>query len=1065
MNFVRIIIIIFSIIIVITTRDEILNQIKEKCNLLYTEKIKMMNLFENIYSNDIQKKKLILIPSEETSKYFSACYLGIKDFLTLLRNYPEIMYKLIKYSDKKYFTYHFNFFLLNNFYEDILNQNFLSKEFIYIVKHLFEDIISKLDSPSDFIKTYEDSNLSCLLNGLVYKREIQIYFNSILGNIIDDYTNSSKGSKVLLFDVSELNNFIKNRDINYHHLIRNSDLNKKKQIEKKKKEQLNAVNNIFRMRFNSVENTSITESLNDLEEEVLLAQNSVENEEFVTKYLQDLNKEDLEKLISNKDNKDNKYLKEYIQYQLSYIGNNHNFFSNSNLLEKIQKSKESEKILFYYERNFMICINILNQILEQIKINICIMPSIIRAIFKILADLLKNKFPHIKNIELYINLSAIIIKIIHNCFSNQEYNCLLSTILFNSRIKRNLNIIMLVFCQFISFGFYNSEDKSDYTPFNLYFLDKFKIIFNIYDKILDFNMADNSSNRKKSIKFFHFHSNKNVNIDNNNLNNNKEKLFYSIAICYNVEDITTLLNIIKHNINYILEEKTTLYPVDEFKKIYEKLRDNKEIFKSLKERDISTINYYILFEIIFSNSFNDLIGNKKLTPIFRLEKIEKKNNSKKDNRKNDLISTENLMSELLMNLPELDSIGLKINNSNNTKQIMNDLSLYINSKHNIMDNFNDNSSTTDNDHYQKMKIPLEWYINSLSKSMEKMDDKYKKKEYEKFFIKFKKNIENSIEGYGFDYIGQLSESLNYISNLKEECIEIQNIFEEINLNTQIIEFINTEIIEIEMKFKYDKNEKYFEINKKKKNHENDLNLICDNNKICYNIPEFIQNFPDLISTQKYYNNNLFDIEKEINLNENLNLYFDIITEKISKKFLEDKKENILLKIKKYIFEKIYNKTFPNFPQQEDQTLFMKTGSLVWIKPENLNLNNFDFDSLIPLTTEYFIQINKQRSPLGKLYIINKLFEIIFNALKYIKGEHFSNLDILNITDYIIIKAKPEKFCSNLKYLDIFENKEFFDNNKIYIKILRESVENLLKANHKTFKGISEADFNKNVKIK
>ena len=94
--------------------------------------------------------------------------------------------------------------------------------------------VSAIDSTD--VSNYEDSNLSCLLNGLVHKREIQIFFNSILGNIIDDYTNSSKGSKVLLFDVSELNNFIKNRDINYHHLIRNSDLNKKKQIEKKKKE-------------------------------------------------------------------------------------------------------------------------------------------------------------------------------------------------------------------------------------------------------------------------------------------------------------------------------------------------------------------------------------------------------------------------------------------------------------------------------------------------------------------------------------------------------------------------------------------------------------------------------------------------------------------------------------------------------------------------------------------------------------------------------------------------------------------------------------------------------------
>ena len=68
----------------------------------------MMNLYEEIYSKSDNIRQLILIPNEETSKYFGSCYLGLKDFLNYLRSYPEIMYKIIKSADKKYFTYHFN---------------------------------------------------------------------------------------------------------------------------------------------------------------------------------------------------------------------------------------------------------------------------------------------------------------------------------------------------------------------------------------------------------------------------------------------------------------------------------------------------------------------------------------------------------------------------------------------------------------------------------------------------------------------------------------------------------------------------------------------------------------------------------------------------------------------------------------------------------------------------------------------------------------------------------------------------------------------------------------------
>ena len=493
-----------------------------------------MNLYENIYSNDIVKRKLILVPSEETSKFFSASYLAVKDFLKYLRKYPEIMYKIIKSADKKFFTYHFNYFIINNFFEDILFPHIISNDFIYLIEHLLKDLISDINNPIDFVKKYENSNLFYLINGLIYKKEIKIYFNSIISNVIEDYASSVKSSKVLLFEVEELNNFIKNRDINYKNLMRNSDLSKKKEIEIKlgKEKHVDSLNNIFRMRFNSYENSSI-DSLYNLEEEVLSAKNSEENEEFVTKYLQELNKRDLKKIMQNKHNKDNR-LKEYIQYQLLTMSKNDNLFSNNVFLEKVQKSKESEKILYFYGRNFVIVINIINQILEQIQINMCLIPPIIKYILKSFVDTLKIKFPNIKNFELCINVATLLIKLFNNCFSKIEYNSLISSTLFSSRIKRNVNTIISIFSDLFCLKLYKSEEKSDYTPFNLYFLEQFNILTDIFEKLLDFS---------KSTKKFPFIHNKIVNIDNN-ISYTKDKLFSSISIFYNVEDITNLLNII-----------------------------------------------------------------------------------------------------------------------------------------------------------------------------------------------------------------------------------------------------------------------------------------------------------------------------------------------------------------------------------------------------------------------------------------------------------------------------------------------------------------------------------------
>lgn len=152
----------------------------------------------------------------------------------------------------------------------------------------------------------------------------------------------------------------------------------------------------------------------------------------------------------------------------------------------------------------------------------------------------------------------------------------------------------------------------------------------------------------------------------------------------------------------------------------------------------------------------------------------------------------------------------------------------------------------------------------------------------------------------------------------------------------------------------------------------------------------------------------------------------------------------MLIIQKYIFEKIYDKIFPSYIEEKDLSITSKLINLKQIKFESLNLNNFDYDSVLPIINKLFNQLDEKRWPSDKLRIINQIFEIVFNIVKYIKGIEYSDDDLSNILLYFLIKIKPEKLNSNIEFLEIFgEKNEMFKNN-INIQILKRSIENFIK---------------------
>ena len=994
----------------------------------------------NLLQTKENQKKYNCIPNEETSKYFQSCYLCIKDFFVYIYNNPKIMFQIIKNIEKSKFDIHFAKFICNNFYEDILNPDKFSNNFLYLIDLLLNDFVNDSSSPSDFIKKFNESNISIILECLSFNKEIKNYFHQILSKILEKYYFSDDYNKLLLFDVEEINNYIINQEEKFKMVIKNSSSKVQREIAKKQKNQINAaIASTFMMRLFNDNNDSSETTLIEYEMEIIShksKENINENQLFSAKYLPELTKNDLLELYQNDVNE---IFREYIKCQLMLFDSNNNdknLFSNNILLEKIQLLKESEKILFYYQRNFMTMIDLINKIINELLLQIDIMPNCIIYICKKIYAKLILKFSKITKYEIYNCISEFFFNTLLKTFLlSPDYKTHITRIIQNKNLEKNLKTLVQIISKLTTGNFYISYNDPNFTPFNLYFIEKYKSICDIYEKILYVNLPEYT-----------------------NLQNNNSKL-YSYSMLYTVEFLTRILNIIKHNKEKFFDETDIN---NEFYIIYNKFYDNKDLLKSLKEKDISSINCYIFFNIVFPDNLKNIIDIELRNPSFKIDEIENQNNETENN----LNSAQNLLSELLFNLPNLDIIKQKITKVNNTKYIFEYFIYYYREINAIF--FKNESKEED-------KIPPEWYINSLLNLLDNLNSDFTENEYEKFFSLFKKNIIKSINSYKFEELIKIKDFFNNMIKCKQEFISNQKIYQEILLNSQINKFIENELIEVEIKLEYSDIMKYFLItskdfslnennqivikrtitnNKKSKSnrYSRAISTVSYNNFISINaftILDFTKKFPDLIEVQNNSNKvNIFILEKSLHIEESLYLYFDIIKLKIPKKFQQypNNYDLILKKIQKIIFEKIYDKIYSKNYDEDDYSLYQKTNSLILIiKKSDLELFDFDYNSVLPSINELFKKIDYEKSPHGKIEIITQIFEIIINIVKFSLGEDYNEVDLIKVCKYMIINANPARLWSNMKYLEMFKD-TFIDNenSEKYLEILIKSMIEIMK---------------------
>jgi hypothetical protein len=165
-------------------------------------------------------------------------------------------------------------------------------------------------------------------------------------------------------------------------------------------------------------------------------------------------------------------------------------------------------------------------------------------------------------------------KLFKYIFLSPDYYPLINNVILSESTKKNIFKIFEIFSQLISGEFFKSnEETSDYTPFNWYFIDKISIIYDFCKKLVSVQ----NPFQEKSIS------------------NVTKDYFFTYSICFNFEIFETTINIIKQNSNILFEAKKH----QKLKELTDNLLKN---FEANKPKEKNVINYFLYFEIIFSEN-------------------------------------------------------------------------------------------------------------------------------------------------------------------------------------------------------------------------------------------------------------------------------------------------------------------------------------------------------------------------------------------------------------------------------------------------------------------------------
>ena len=1016
-----------------------------------------MNINYNKSNALIEHKENLMHPENNKNKNFNIKYelvreIGkepilaelnayIPNFMFFLWKSPKIVSKLLLNASAKDMKENLSNLFCNNFYENILSSQYIEHNLLYLIAILLkEEIDINFKKTPDRAKNLDaflnESSCGFLLEQLQKKKDVQTFFKTIIINIIEDL-ELTYANKEIMFDLAKIE----------ENIVKSNNSRKGSDDSKMEKAKLD-----FNFSFSQLELSGV--------------------KDFFKKYVIPLNNQDFQNLINN--NKKNVKMMEYLTFHMNQ-NSDKNIFSSDIFLKKQNEDALAQEVITRYQGNFEKTTNIINELFKSLTNNLYLLPYSIKCICKIIYSLIVKKYQKIESFRVYAFMSKFLFgKLFIPIFENPTLGALINTFIISTSTIKNLEAVSHILMSFVSGIFFkNSKDEESFTPFNAYFISKMPDLIKFFEEIIKVELPPFIDNYINDVLIDSF--------EYNYFNENPEEVVFHRSVCFTLEDLQLLLDLIDKNKKHIFTNdkdsdlknlKITFEKLNNSKNrdIIKKVKNNvsyeiievpvydkkkKKILEYKKVNGRQIVKYYIVSELSFNQKFSNLFQISQPTKYFNLPELKNMENDE-ENLRNNIIKVKNFFCTILYNYRMLIKTDFEEDKITNTVSILTELKKYMKSSNNIIDG----------------TFPSQWFVNSLLDYLNKIPQCLIDDDCESLIVEIQNDVMNSMKELNFEDLSILIDKMKFVNRCKNYYDNATNLIIDINLNKKARSIVENEIIEVEIEMNYNDQVKSLRIEPPARNnkHLNYLDNVFEEPKkkkarVCNTIKMFTKYFPNLLKYQNYYKVNVLKIEKELQVPQLINKYFEMIKEHIKKNMnITDEKEfsNISDKIYDYIMEKLYEKLYPKDLDKIDGKIKENCEKLTWVEPKHFikSKNNYVYESFLPEISNYIKHITKEKSIRKKFNNMKLIFECMNTLGKFNGEKDFSLDDQMNILNYVFIRSKPAHIYSNCEYLELFIGKQNFGiegQNLAQLKGICQHIANLSSSEL----GVEEEEFNKN----
>ena len=999
----------------------------------------MANLIEQKLNDDIE---ISLV--EEPESYLLDLNTYIPKFLTYLWEMPKVVSLLLLNSDINNVKKILAPLFCNNFYQNVLSPYTVEENLLYVISLMLMDEIGKLNSIAQINNFLNQTPCGYLLNELKNKSDIQTFSKTVIQKIVEKIEVSNSGKKLNL-NIENLINEIKNN-------------------EKELKKEYKSVEDCEEMIFlantdNSMDGEDDKNNKKGNHFETYLNNNKKTSELFLSKYMMDLDKKELEKIKDNYKEQEN--MNEYITKFINDCNNESDLFSNNKFIDKVYQQKYSKLLLTFYRIDFFKLIDLLDLFIESFLNSIQLLPYSIKCICKIISVLVKNKFPKIKKIQENNFIAQFLFVILFIPIFTNLNEIFINDFIISSHTLFNIKVLLEIFTQ-LSLGsfFTKKEGEYNYTPFNWYFIDKMPKIFILYEKIIkvdlpksiqklinddleedyeydyfkenpdeiishrsicfslsDINCIVENMNRCKNILFPEMNNNNNK---FNNINNDISKNSKNNIIDNNINNINNNNNNNINNINNdnnLNKNNNIIVKSQKFYRMFTKLNSN--YYKKLindkitegkkKKNKNKKVNkdLILMSNLLINPQYEKLFNLDQKKGYFYIKELNRIENDE-ENIRNNIIRVKNYFCGLLYNCRKLNKFDFS--STNNTIEILKEIKTFLKTNEFVIDN----------------SMPYEWYVNSLLECLKKVPKDLAENDYAKLYEELEKDINKSIKIYDFYMMSDCFGKIKYTQKGIDFYNKAKDLIIDINLNEKVNDIIENKNITVVMEFKLNEREKLFKLTEYDivGNRLKELERSSSNSRrTCPNINSFISNFPNLVKLQSLKGIDILKELKNLKIPKKINDYLKFVYMSLEKdnRFNKEEMEKVKERIFDHVMKKLYDKIYPKKQSQVDKLIYDNCLKLSWVEAKHIitKAKNNNYDIFMDNLKQSFTNLDLEKSPKKKYQAVIEIFQTILKLKKFNDENDISTDDNIEILVYLFIKNQPKQIQTNIEYMKLF----------------------------------------------